>query len=241
MTQNGKKISDIKSEIHKQQNQKRIDKVTTHKKFEKHQEWRKDVTVDLEATATITKSKQHKSAKCQNFGYKLRKGMFETKNKRFMQERRDSNYWRYRYKEIEVKDDKCDLCREAIDDEFHYLSCKKNKAIREEMDLEILNKVKQHCNEPISNIPNFWNIDSKSQTDKSVVWQQVESFNKQYGARGIIPKALKQFLNHLKLKQGTTVPKLIEDIQIIIIEGGKKMWIHRCKVFYIKHRRRRRR
>ena len=199
--------------------------------------WRKKSNIDWHRSAYLGKDHKRSSIALQRHASKTRRALFADKDTR-LRDQEENNKWKLQtYRGVRVKDKFCDLCRKlepqpVPEDKTHYLFCKAHVERRQQMTINIHERVQRDCATRIPALPCYWNQDEQQAPGVDVNLQELSTFGPADAAMAIIPRIWSNHLKSLRRNEDSKLELLIADCQAILVQGFYDCWVKRCKIFH---------
>lgn len=199
-----------------------------------HFGWLKHPDIDWNLSRQLMTMKNSIFTKPSNFALRCRRGLTDSKDKRFI--RQNSSFWLEKYYHSTViNSDKCDSCSE-VETRFHFLHCRGTKHLREEIHSEIEKYLTENTQffDP-DTLPRFWTEDKPELEDARSV--RIQQFPIEDAARGLVCHSFAEYVYSLSWKPNVRPIQGLLSIYMTILEGLRQCWVLRCKKLFANARR----
>jgi len=236
----GQPLNDVPKYVYQKRQREHRAALLDPKKNDKYS-WLEKQGVDWKRSDALRNNPSIEVEAMQIHSHKSKHGFLGTKESRW--KHRDEAFFDLTFRGIRVTNPNCDLCAEIegvpiLETRVHYLYCASHKEERARTTTRILERINRDTIEPVSCVPNYWNAAEKGQ-HPDPRWVSIEAdFGPEHAAMGLVPRLWIRFLESLARNDNSDLERLINDCQLILVEGSYKCWRKRCKVFYSAHPKR---
>ncbi len=183
--------------------------------------WLSASNIHLEMSNSFLVNRKPTLAALQNFTLKMRR--HQLYEKAMILKRLNEHY---AYYPNPPENGRCEMCGKDEDWMHPMMHCNKTEHIRKDT-RRIVTTLLQGLLETDENIPCWWAPTEAQHLEK--YWENLEGFNKTWGALGIIPKCLLDVLQtRCPENKKEKIYSTISNIQILILMSMQDSWNYRC-------------